>query len=75
MAGGKLDISEIGKRVDQALISRFADPFIDVNDNRAIALGPMAGDLRGAVQRGMAQKDDADAHAQFPFDIRPRISS
>ena len=31
--------------------------------------------LRRAVQRGVAQHDNADRHAQFPFDISPRISS
>ena len=36
----------------------------------------MPRDLSGPVQRGVDQHDDAKAaHAQFPFDMRPRISS
>ena len=31
--------------------------------------------LFGAVKRGVDQHDDPDAHAQFPLDISPRISS
>ena len=35
----------------------------------------MARDLRGAVQSLMDQHDETHAHAQLPFDIRPKISS
>ena len=43
---------------------------------RALALGATAGHLRGPVGGGMHQHDEAHvAHAQLPFDIRPRISS
>ena len=36
---------------------------------------PVLGNLFGTPQSRVDQHDDADGHAQFPFDMRPRISS
>ena len=48
---------------------------VNVQNHRASRGRPVPGHLLGPSQRRVNQHDDPDRHAQFPLDIRPRISS
>ena len=52
-----------------------AHTLVHMDHHGAARRRPMARYLFRTVQGGMHQQDDADGHAQFPFDMRPRISS
>ena len=75
-APGKPHVLEIGQFLSERLEPAAFHLPVDMDHHRAIPLGPMPRHLRRAVQGGVAQHDDAQrAHAQFPLDMRPRISN
>jgi hypothetical protein len=69
------DPTGIRKLADDAVVDLARHAAVDMHDNRAAGIGPMPRDLYRAVGGIVHQHDDPDSHAQFPFDIRPRISS
>ena len=71
----KADVFQIGDAGDKARILLTPDPAVDMDHHRATGIRQMPRHLRGTEQRGVAHHDEADTHAQFPFDISPRISS
>lgn len=75
VALAELDIRQIGKRLDEGIIGRPVDVAVDVDHHRAPCRRPVADHLPGAIQRRVHQHANAEVHAQFPLDIRPRISS
>ncbi len=80
MARRKADISQILQCIAQEFEFGIRGRAVNMDHHRAAAFRPVACHLRRAVQRGMAQHDEAQAallgtHAQFPLDMRPRISS
>ena len=79
-AEGKSDVGEVLKGGFQAVELGLRRTGVDVDHDRAAVLRPVPGQLRRAVQGGVAEHDDAQGgvwggHAQFPFDIRPSTSS
>jgi len=75
VAAAEFDVVQIREAVDEPVICATVNLPVYVNDNRATVTGPMTGNLFGAIQRFVHKYDEADGHAQFPFDINPRISS
>ena len=75
MTLGKGDIRNIGKTRPERLKRSGANTLVNMDHHRRATFGPEARNLGGAVKGGVAQHDDPDAHAQFPLDMRPRISS
>ena len=71
----KTDIVQIGKTGDEARILLPLHAAVDMDHHGATRGRQMPRHLRGTEQRGVAHHDEADTHAQFPFDISPRISS
>ena len=69
------DVAEIRERGDEGGMVAPLHLLVDMDHHRAIRRRPMPRHLLGPVERAMHQHDEADGHAQFPFDISPRISS
>jgi hypothetical protein len=68
-------IRQIRQRLDQPFIALAADAFVHMDHHGAVMRGPMPRHLRGPVKCRMAQHDKPNGHAQFPLDIRPKISN
>jgi len=75
MAGAEADVGHTVQIAAQGIEGPRLHSTIDMDDDRAAPFRPVARDLCCAVKGGVAQHNKADGHAQFPFDIRPRISS
>ena len=75
MPPGKPHIRQISQRLQQTVIGLALHALIDVDHNRAVMRGPMPRHQRRPVQCRVAQHDKTNCHAQFPFDIRPKISN
>jgi hypothetical protein len=73
------DVGQIGEAFAQPLDRLFPGLKIDMDHHRRPGLGPEAHHLPGTAQGRVAEHHETDAtlgaHAQFPRDIRPRISS
>jgi hypothetical protein len=70
---------QIAQPPREGVMRRLRHRAVHMDDHRAAPGGPVADYLLGAVERGMHEHHDADrdgrAHAQFPLDMSPRISS
>lgn len=74
------DVGQVVQGVAEGVELGLRRAGIDVDHQRAAVHRPVPRQLRRAVQRRVAQHDDAHfdvrgGHAQFPFDIRPRTSN
>ena len=71
----ELNGRNILKGADDFGILLSVDIPVHMDDDGATACGPMACGLFDPVKGLVDQHDNSDAHAQLPFDMRPRISS
>jgi hypothetical protein len=69
-------VVQIAERLAERVERLSPDGPVDMDHHRAISLRPVPRHLRRAGQRRMADHGEAQrAHAQFPLDMRPRISN
>ena len=71
----KPNIRQIGQGFDDPVIALAPNALVDVDHHWAALRRPVPRHLCRPVQCRVAQHEKANAHAQFPLDMRPKISS
>ena len=77
IAAREADDVEVRQSSDEIAVLRRVGPPVHMDHDRTALCGPEARHLGRTIERGVAKHHETErrGHAQFPLDMRPRISS